>query len=148
MSGQMDHTAHRIIADLLIELSVGTSVTTGDWAVFYGSMPDSPDSAIAVFSTEGIKDGRVMNDGEVDFHHGINIQIRDAEQEDGYQRANAIAEALDKQVDDYSITVGSSTYTIHAISRKGDVIHVGTEVKDSKRHLFTINATAAITKTA
>ena len=147
MSGTLSHSPARIIAELLVNLSVGTSVTDDDWAAFAGVMPDLPDSAIAVFNSESVLFGSSMIDGEVFTHHGVQIQIRDALHEDGFVRANLIATTLDA-VDDNSVTVGASTYTIHAFARTGDVLHLGKEVEQSKRDLFSLNGIAEITKTS
>src|SRR5690606_30340810 len=95
MSGTLTHPVTRIIAELLIELSVGTSNTAEDWAVFAGVMPDQPDSCIRIAQTASRSDGRVHVTGRTITHPGVQIMVRDPEQEDGWERANDIAIALD-----------------------------------------------------
>lgn len=147
MSGALDHPINRIIAELLIDLSVGTSITSGEWAVFAGSLPDQPDSCIRVSETTSVSDGRLHPTGLTVTHPGVQILIRDPEQEDGHEKANAIAVALDTVERDV-VTIGASTYLIQAVNRVGDPIYLGTDVPRSQFHLYSLNATVTLRKTS
>ena len=146
MSGQLDHSPARIIRELLIDLSSGTSDLSADWAIFVNSIPDDPDKVIVINDTTGVLDGRIMITGEQLTEHGFQVVIRDQGQDTGFVRANLIATTLDIVLRS-SVTIGSSTYLVQAVSRVGDVIYVGTDVPQSNLHLFTINARTSLCKT-
>lgn len=149
MSGSLDHSPARIIRELLIDLSSGSATASldNDWAILVNNLPDTPDSALVVNDTTGILDGRSMIDGEVLTNHGIQLIIRDDNQQDGYAKANDIAIALDG-IRRNTVIVESSTYLVHAVSRKGDVIYLGVDVPRSNLHLYSINGTVSLNKTS
>ena len=148
MSGSLAHSPADIIRELLIDLSLGVTPAVGaTWPIFAASVPDEPDSLITVTNTTGVLDGRSQIDGEMWEHHGIQLAIRCGNHPDGWVKANAVSEALDKSVKLNTVTIGSDQYTVHAISRRSGVIAAGTGPGDG-RHLFTINGVGALRQVA
>lgn len=144
MSGSLDHSPAEIIANLLIDESLGTIPSDkGSWPIFIAIVPDNPDRIITVTDTAPIKQGRFQNDGETQFHHGVQIAVRSASHTAGWTKADALTEALDKTIQYTGVTIGSSGYIVYAMSHSG-IIVVGKNVPISKRNLFTINATCAM----
>ena len=155
MSGNLTHSPAQIIRDLLVDLGLGVLPSAGGlWPIFVTGIPDSPDSIITITDTLGTSDGRLQPTGEATEHPGFQVAIRDANHQDGWEKANAIRVALSETIllNTVSITdnvgTGTSTYTVHAVSKIGGVIVLGKELPTSKRHLFTINATVALRQTA
>lgn len=115
------------------------------WKMYISFLPDDEDKVIGIFDTAGFQDGRLMADGKQIIHPGVQITVRSLEYKDGWDKANAIALLLDaaKKV---SVAVESDgVYTLHNVSRRGDIIPIGTElINDRRRHVFTMNMIATI----
>ena len=155
MSGALSHSAADVIRHLLIDLGLGTLPTdAGSWPIYATITPETPDSAITITDTESLYEGRDHTSGEVQEHHGIQIAVRDANHVDGYVKMDAIKIAIDQTVRNDSVPVpdasgtGSTTYVVHCISRKSGILVAGKGATGSKRHLFTINAVAALRQTS
>lgn len=152
MSGALNHSPADIIRKLLVDLSVGSlpSLSTTFWPIYVARTPDTPDSVITITDVESVKNGRVMVNGEVQEHHGIQIAVRDPDFRIGYDKAREVAITLDETVYlnlvsmDDSTGTGTSTYLVQSASRVGGVISAGKDVATSKRNLFTINAVVSL----
>ena len=145
MSGALTHSPADIIRQLLIDLSLGTApADSGSWPIYVSAVPDTPDSIVTVTDTTGKDDGRLMNGGERQEHHGFQIAIRAVTHAAGFTKARAIAVSIDEDVDNADVTVSSSSYVVYAISRISGVIVAGKNPPTSKRNLFTINAVVAL----
>ena len=148
MSGSLDHSPADILRYLLIDLGLGTLPSSaGVWPVYATKEPDSPDSCITVYDTEGTRDGRTMANGEVQQHYGAQVRVRAPTHALGHAKANAVAEALDKQVWLDTVTIGSSVYMVYAVSRRSGPFSLGEESPTSKRVIFTLNVTIAVRQT-
>jgi hypothetical protein len=148
MSGLLNHSPADIVCQLLISLGLvddplGTGTATG-WEGYVSNESSVPDNVVTVYDTQGKPDGRVMTSGEQQEHHGFQLRVRGADAQVGFAKARALAVALDQTVLRNSVTLGTSTYLVQAVSRTGEVIPLGTEPGTS-RELFTINATIDLT---
>jgi len=148
MSGSLNHSPAQIIAQLLIDLSVGTdpaSETT--WPVYNTSLPDSTssDNAICVYDTTGEMDSRMMIGGEWEERYGINIRIRSSDHVAGVAKMNALAVALDTQVQNAAVamTTPTSVYAVQSVSRRSGPFDNGPE-PTSGRRVFTVNYLASL----
>jgi hypothetical protein len=149
MSGALDHSPADVVRRLLIDMSLGTlPSSSGSWPVFATMEPTTPDNAITVYDTTSTKDGRLQVSGQMQEHYGIQIRIRSANPVDGYVKASAIAVAVDETAYQNSVSISSSVYLVHALSRTGGVLALGKEVPDSKRNIFTINVLVDLRKTS
>lgn len=149
MSGSLAHSPARIIAQLLVALSQGAApADSAAWPVYYAREPDTPDSVITVYNTAGRRNGRFMVGGEVQEHPGVQVRVRGADHQDGYTKAKAIATALDESVSYAGVSVGGTSYRIHAVSRTSDVLDLGKDVPRSNLNIFTVNAVASIRQEA
>lgn len=145
MSGTLTHSPADVLRHLLVELGQGVLPSVGgDWPIYVGAEPNTPDSVVTLYDTAGRDDGRVMSDGERQEHHGVQIRLRDPDHQSGYLKARAVALALDQDIAQSEQTIAGTTYTVHAVSRTTDVISLGKEVPKSKRNLFTINVVVAL----
>lgn len=144
MPGALAHSPADIVRKLLIVLELGSEQASGEpWPVFAAGEPDKPDSAITVYDTTGVKQGRIMQ-GETQERHGVQVRIRAANHTGGYGKARAIAVALDEDVYQETVTIGNARYLVHSISRTSDVLALGKESPNSKRSLFTVNGTVMV----
>jgi hypothetical protein len=151
MAGQLDHSPADILRRVLIALGQGTAPTDNAldlsaWPIYAGGEPGSPDNVITLYDTPARQDGRSMIDGERQEHHGVQVRVRGATFPVGYAKARAIATAMDTAIYDLSVTLDSSTYRVHSVSRQGDVISLGKESPQSKRSVFTVNAIFTVRK--
>jgi hypothetical protein len=151
MSGQLADSPEEIVRQLLVDLHLATdpppAPTTGEdtsWPVFSPNEPTSPDNAITVQGTTGVKQARTMQDGDLVEHHGIQIRVRGQDNDTGFLKARALAIALDQTVYHNVVHVGSNNYHVQCINRQGDVMRLGRESPISSRYLFTINGLMAV----
>lgn len=149
MPGLLTHPPADITRYLLISLGEGVLPSAGgSWPVYAAQTPNSPDNMVVVLGTSNTHQGRTHYDGEVQERHGVQILVRCITYPVGSTKANAIGIALDQDVYDTAIVIGSSTYNVHAFSRTSGPIDLGKETPDSKRDLFSINATVSLRQTS
>lgn len=146
MSGVLLHSPGDIVRRALIAIGQGLDPPSTPWPIYADAEPNSPDNVITVYGTSGNMDGRMMADGSWVVHHGIQVRIRSATPTAGFVKANAIAVAMDQSIYQQGITISGTSYLVHSISRKGEVIPLGKEEPGSKRNVFTINAVVVIKK--
>lgn len=146
----MDHSAANVIRHYLVGAGYGvlrTTTPSGLWPIFTSRLPDSIDRAIMISNQSGLMDGRNLRTGQTITHPGLQVLIRDMSEEDGYDKAFAIATALDALKRE-TVVVNASTYIIQAVTRKGDIIPLGSGTQDTelerKRFVHTLNAIATI----
>lgn len=155
MSGNLTHSPAQIVRDLLVDLGLGTLPSaSGSWPIYVSNIPDSPDSLITITDTVGISDGRTQFDGQAHEHPGIQVAVRDANHQDGWEKINALRVALSETIRNNAVSItdnvgtGTSVYTVYAITKVGGVIVLGKDTPTSKRNLFTLNATVALRQTS
>ncbi len=119
-----------------------TTSPTGTWPIYYESMPDETDNAIAVYSTVGRPDGRLQRSGETIEHPGIQVKVRAAASMVAQIKMSAVADALDQAGPRtlVAITVDATTYrrTITSISR-GGIRNMGQVPGPRPRSAYSIN---------
>ena len=155
MTAALSHGVADIVRYLLIDnLSLGTLPSDAeDWPVYIAEEPDTPDSVITVYDTEGHKYGHHLVDGEIVEHPGVMIRVRAPNYNEGIAKARAIAVALDEDVELTTVTAddaegtGSETYLVYAATLRSGPLSLGKEPK-TQRNLFTVNATVALRQTS
>lgn len=147
MSGQLTHSPNDVLRRLLVNMGKGVlpGAPTAVWPIGV-VRPDKPDNCVTVYETEGRRDGRTMNGGEVWYHPGVQIEVRSADHNTGYLKANQLATCCDEEIYNETVTFEGKTYTITNVSRVGQVMSLGYETPESRRELFTFNATVTITQ--
>lgn len=147
MSGSLTHSPAQIIAQILVDLGLGTDPDDeDDWPIYAVSLPDTPDNAMCIYDTQGTMDGSSMIDGEVQEHHGFMVRIRATSHSVGQAKANAVVQGLDKSVRNEVVTLDSSTYLVTQTGRMSGPLNNGPE-PTSSRIIFTVNAVAALRQT-
>ena len=141
-------------ADIIRALIIGAGLgsASGSWPVFVGFLPDRPDNAILVMDTAGKLDGRIMRTGEQIAKPGIQVRLRSLDYAVAQLKAKQIALMLDSQMrsevslDGMAPADLDGIYTIHNISRSGDILPMGVEEGDRPRHHFSVNAMVTVSK--
>ncbi|MCK9568737.1 minor capsid protein [Candidatus Pacearchaeota archaeon] len=145
MSGSLTHTPANVLQYLMVDLGLGTLPTSsGNWPIYNANEPDTPDNCITLRDVAGVTHGREQITGVIQEHEGIQIRIRSTDHATGWTKANAIKVALDSSIAMNSVSITTSTYMVHAVTRKSGPFDIGTESPSSKRRLFTINAVVSL----
>lgn len=148
MSGDLNHSPADIIQQLLIDQILGTKPeSAGTWPIFSTYERDNPDNAVTVYDTAGVVHGRHHATGDTQLHYGIQVRVRAKDHSTGFDKAQDIFNELDN-VDKYTVTVGSSTYAVQAVTMTSSIIPLGVETVAGRRRLFTINALVALRMTS
>lgn len=146
MAQTLNHSPADIARRVLIREGVGVDPPSTPWPIYASAEPDTPDSVITLYDTEGVSHGRAMPTGELFTHYGIQVKVRAARHEDGWLKADEIRNTMAEVVSLETVTIGSSTYTIQSFNRIGPVLSLGADVPPSRRVAFTINARIVVRK--
>ncbi len=142
MSGRLYHKPSDVIQQLLIDLGIATDpADDGDWPVYESVEPDQPDNCITVYTTTGIKQGRVSFGTSI-LKYGIQIRIRAQDDAEGDYKARDIYQAFDEDVLRTSVIISDDEeheYLVQEVANQGDVIPLGYELPASRRKVFVIN---------
>ncbi len=144
MSGILLHKPSQIVASALRNGSLGSLPPDQTWPIFNDGHAAEPEELICVYDTVGIIQGQSHIGGQVTEHYGIQIKVRAKTNLDSFKKAKDIAlycDALTRR----SVTIDSTSYTIHAMARKGSIISIGPEAGDLYLHLHTVNYTLSLT---
>ena len=142
-----------VVQQLLIDGGIGTTGDAldgalGAWPVYATIEPDDletiPDEIVVVYDTQGIDDLRTMIDGKLYTHHGVQLLVRSSNHSRGYAKAMAARNYLAESIRNTYTTVVETRYLVHAVTKIGDVLPIGTDPGTSKRLLFTVNATVSL----
>lgn len=147
MANTLLHPHEKVVANLLVDLSLGANPDTqplGSWPVYATDEPGDPDNVVTVFDTEGTSDGRAMPTGEAMYHPGVQVRVRAADPLTGYKKADEIRRAMAQSVNLYAITVGSTAYLVNCFARISQVRSLGKESPNSRRRIFVINAVVSL----
>lgn len=121
-------------------------IQTGEWSSFIGYMPETPDSAVCFYDTQGMMDGRIMRTGEKIVHPGVMIRFRSRSYGGAWDKATLARDALDA-LSWASVDFQDETWLIQCVSRTSDVVSMGLDpADDRRRHNFTINAIMTLRK--
>lgn len=141
----LTHDPADIVRYLLIAIGHGTLPTaSGSWPINVMNEPDTPDDCITVYNTTGKVQGRIQKTGEFVEKPGIQVRIRAANYSTGYTKGKQIETSLDTDVLQDTVTIGSSQYRVHALSRTANLVWLGKDVTSSKRQVFTLNYTVTL----
>jgi len=147
MSGAMTHGPCDIVGQLMIDQLVVTDPTDDAvWPLGVSEELSSPDEAVCIFDSEGRQQGFDQTQGEMQEQEGLVVRVRAKDYRRGYLKAKALATLFDTTISNNLVTLESSTYLVHSVNRTSGVIHMGKETGASKRHLFSINFTVAVTQ--
>lgn len=130
-----------VIVSYLVAQGVFADSQATPWPLFLGSEPDAGvDDVGTVFDTSGIKDGRLMEDGTIIHHYGIQVRVRSRDYEDGWDK---LKQACDQLAAAYNVTVG--TWTVHNVSIQGSPMSIGVD-GTKRRRLFVANFLVTLTE--
>jgi hypothetical protein len=129
-----------IIAALIVKRGIGATPSRfAEWPVHEHLMPGAPDSAIVVYDTSPVLDGRLMS-GPVVKKPGVQIEVRAAERDysGGWNRIEFISIMLDSVLRE-GMSMADGDVVIVAVHRTSGPVSLGQE-PERRRWLFTYNA--------
>lgn len=136
----LTHDAADIIRHLIVDLGSGTLPTDGgDWPVYTANEPDTPDNCITTYNTTGTLQGRINQTGSHVEKYGVQIRVRGVNHAVGFAKGATIENKMDTEVYRDVVTIASSQYLVHAVSKSGTLIFAGKDSSSSKRFIFTLN---------
>lgn len=148
--GTLTHSPAEILAQMLIDLSLGTDPDdSAAWPVYSTGEPGTPDNCITTYDTSGLDDGSSMIDGEQYGHLGVQVRVRGATHGGGgWAKAHAISQSLDRNSHNRIVTVDGTQYIVYDVSRNGPtVLAAGKDSPTSRRSIYTINVVMAVRQT-
>jgi len=110
------------------------------WPLYISHLPDGDgveDDCGAVYDTTGIIQDRLMT-GETLQRYGIQLRVRSADYEIGWQKISSIFEAMDG-ISRTSIMMDEIEYMIQNMSKTSSIIPLGLEEGTKRRYHFTAN---------
>ena len=140
LSSTMLHSPAEILRASLIAGGLGvlrSESPLGDWPIFVGHMPDTPDIIICVYDTAGVKDGRLMT-GKTIRHHGWQIRVRTTEYDTGFVKMEMLADYLDTVLRE-TVVIDGITYVIQVVVQTSGPVSIGQEPDAKRRENFTLN---------
>ncbi len=117
----------------------------GKWPVFVGTMPDDQDSALCIYDTQGIGDGRIMKTGQSIRHPGLMIRARGLHYRPTFDKMKSIGDLLDTVLMQTVIMDETTQYLIQAVSTTSDIIPLGEE-SHKRRESFVLNGRITLNK--
>ncbi len=150
------HSPAEVVRQLLVDEGLCTDhgpalEAAAPWPAYATNEPDNPDDCVTVFDTQGQDDGRVMSDGQLQQHYGVQVRVRSASHGPvgGWRKAREIRTGLSKEVYRQDVTVTdedgtASRYMVHALTRIGMVLPIGRDKPSSHRDVYTINMTVVV----
>lgn len=136
----MSHSPAQILSTWIIEQNLAEAFNSSSWPSFIARLPDGPETpvnAIGFFDQQGLKQGRIMKNGEVIDKLGVQIMLRSGNYPDGWSRIKLIQEALD-QVKNETLFVDFDYYMIVNCSRTANFIPLGIR-DETLRNYFSLN---------
>lgn len=145
------HSTADVMQSLLIQMGLADDpMDTGTagigWPAFVADEPSEPDNAITCYDTTPIDDGRIQTDGECIRHPGVQVRVRGRTHAAGFAKADALRRALNEDVYDELVNISGSRYLVHCVNG-AEVLFIGRESPETRRRLFTINATVTLDRT-
>jgi hypothetical protein len=143
----MNKSPAEILAKYLQDLAiVEDPVAWSRWPIYISHMPDGDDAedeCVAIYDTQGTLDGRMMENGEVIEHPGIQIKIRCTELAVGWWKAKNLVEAL-RNIHNEVISLSTFSFTVYNVSEASPILYMGVEEGTNRRQLFTVNFLATL----
>jgi hypothetical protein len=136
-----------IVRQLLIDSELGTAPRLyKDWPVYVANEPDQPDKVITIYDTAGFNFGRLHPTGATVQHFGILIRVRGTGYVATRNKIKDIETFLNESVFRTTITVGSTSFLVQALTQRTQIISLGSDQENSNRYLFTVNYTLVFTQ--
>jgi hypothetical protein len=152
VANQLQHSPADVTAQLLRNLGLGVlgsydssgNYNGAAWPVQSFGEPEQPDEVITVYDTAGVEEGRTMTDGQIQEHRGVQVRVRSKTFPGGWLKADSIRQALAQTVKLTQVTLEGVNYLVGCFGKIGTIMVLGKDSPDTKRSLFTVNATVAL----
>ncbi len=130
-----------VVRKLLIDAALVPNSTVAQWSPFVSQLPDDPDTALALYDTAPVLQGRIMRTGEQIEKYGVQLRFRSSIYNVVFSKAEAVRDFMDAVMPVVVVAITpEDQWTIQNISRTSGILTTGIEVDgDRKRHNLTIN---------
>lgn len=154
-SSIITHPVDQVVRQMLVDLSQGSAPNTqADWPVYASQQPDIPDNLIIVRVIGGRLHGRSHPSGATRLHYGVEVAVRasrasstgTAGHTSAWEKIGLVCKALDESVLNRIVTVETTVYTVHAMTRVGDISKIGPDQTTRERYLFAVPYNLSITQ--
>ena len=136
-------TASTIVANYLIGVaSFSTPGGVGTWPLYKNSMPEVTVNCGCLYDTTPVGEGKTMA-GSYTQHYGLQLGVRATVCDDGYEKLDTVATALDL-VHNATVAIGGDTYTILSFTRATSIILL--EQDEKRRYIHELNLVVSIRK--
>ncbi len=143
MPGLLSHSPAQVMAQLLVDLGLGTTPNAGGdqtvWPVFYDNEPNTPNNVVTVSDTTGVTFAGDSFGGRNE-HHGFQVKVRSGTIRGGYPKANAILVGLNqlRLEGPRIVAVEGVDYSVWQVRPTGGVMRLGPETNSTRRG-YTVN---------
>ena len=143
----MEHSPCIVLRNWLVNNGHFTQPSSaGSWPLYSTFLPDTaPDNAGCVFDGAPSIDGRAMQTGEITQHYTVLLRLRcvPSDYNTGYVKLLGIMEALGL-VSKETVVVGTSTYTLWAVTNLTGVVSMGVDGDTKRRRMFEMELSLSI----
>ena len=141
-----DYSPSDVLAQLLIRVGqasdwLSSGRPEGEWPVSAGMEPDSPDSVITIYDTEGVGGVRDHITGVPDGPLGFQVRVRSTTHRYAWSKASAVYKYLSETLYRQGVSIGDRYYLVHSCDLFGDILSLGKESPNSQRSIVVFNAT-------
>lgn len=137
-----DVLRYYLVGKNLIGLPGSTSPIT--WPSFVGPFPDNVDNCLSLLDTTSIREGSLLQTGEVIEHHGVQLLLRCISHRDGMKLMTKLSATIDRDTFANVVDVpGGGRYVIQKVTRVSGPVYLGQE-KEKQRRLFSMNTTMTL----
>jgi hypothetical protein len=134
----LTHEPSKVLKQYMLQEGLFVAPYAGDWPMWNSHLPEEVDDAAVVYDNPPQLDGRLMGDGEVLQHMGVNILLRNVDYSVGWLKLAAVMVVLSQVVNE-SVVVESTTYLLKSVTNVSGVIALGQEKGTKRRNLFEMN---------
>jgi len=134
----------QVVAQHLIDQSIGEAPGGTGWIIYMSRMPDTPAEAISVLDDDAVMDGRVAT-GERIEHPRFQVQIRGKDYQTARAKGIEVLNVLDA-IKLTNVVVSTDTYILHNIKRTSSLIYAGVD-PDTRLVNFTVNGEMTVSLT-
>lgn len=112
------------------------------WPVFVSSMPDAPNSAGAVYDTEGMVHTRLLTSGLNLISYGIQIKTRALSYPESYAKCWAAVKLFESVKYGTTVAVGENVYQLDTIRQMSTVLSLGQD--NGRRTMHSVNVLLSV----
>ena len=144
VSNALNHSPAEVLLQYLIDIQALTDGLAA-WPGYHSKMPNSPDSAVCLYDSDGGTDKRLHVSGFTLDHPMVQLRVRGATHIIAKRKVGELVALLDLVPARHQVTLDGTVYTLHSINRRNAGAALPPEAELDRRS-FTINVQCTITQ--